>query len=179
MMEKWEEVLNELNNSKRKCVSTNEGLIVDDWIRVLKAPIESYCEDMEGLSLIAHDIVGGLFAVDISRFEPDKSDVWYFAPDTLEWESMGMQYESFIVWLSRGNLDGFYSSMRWQGWEKDCESVLVDQGILLYPFLWAKECDIETASKKVVPMTEIIGMNFDLAKKINSGSMEEVKITFE
>ena len=57
--------------------------------------------------------------------------------------------------------------MRWNEWEKDCENVSIDDGILLYPFLWAKECDVEAASKKVVPLNEIISINFEFLKRIH------------
>lgn len=38
------------------------------------------------------------------------------------------------------------------------------EGILIYPYLWAKECNIETASKKVVPLKELLGMNEEFSK---------------
>ena len=31
-----------------------------------------------------------------------------------------------------------------------------DEGVFIYPFLWAKECDIITASKKIVPYKDIL-----------------------
>lgn len=62
----------------------------------------------------------------MGRFAEDQGMVWYFAPDTLEWESLEMKY----------------------------------------PYLWAKECNIETASKTVVPLSEILRMNDDFSKKL-------------
>ncbi len=33
----------------------------------------------------------------------------------------------------------------------------VDEGILIYPFLWSKECsNIEKADKSIVPFSEIV-----------------------
>ena len=154
------------------------GIVFDKWVYVLGQTSERYgvsnfSEEMKfdsaGLLVVARDIVGGLFALNMGRFAEDPGLVWYFAPDTLEWETLGMKYSEFIAWLAQGNLSDFYSSMRWSNWRKDAESVSFDTGILIYPYLWAKECNIETASKSVVPLTEIIGMNEEFARKITKG----------
>ena len=42
-----------------------------------------------------------------------------------------------------------------------------NNGVLIYPFLWAKECNIETASKKISPLSEIIKMYFGFKKEFN------------
>ncbi|SFU44040.1 DUF2625 family protein [Butyrivibrio sp. INlla21] len=56
--------------------------------------------------------------------------------------------------------------MRWTGWEIDVKEVSFDQGLLIYPFLWAKECVIDKADKKVVPFDEIAALNFDYKKRL-------------
>ncbi len=56
--------------------------------------------------------------------------------------------------------------MRWSDWQTDVESVSFDEGILIYPYLWAKECNIETASKRVVPLVEIVSMNEEFVRKL-------------
>lgn len=35
--------------------------------------------------------------------------------------------------------------------------------ILIYPFLWSKECNLETASKTIVSSDELIRMNSEYA----------------
>jgi hypothetical protein len=151
------------------------GIVFDKWVYVLGQTSERYGVlnfaeamnyDSAGLLVVARDIVGGLFALNMGRFAEDRGMVWYFAPDTLEWESLEMKYSEFIAWLVQGKLSDFYSSMRWSDWRKDAESVSFDTGILIYPYLWAKECNIETASKRVVPLAEIISMNEEFARKL-------------
>ena len=56
--------------------------------------------DFGKMIIIAIDLVGGLFALNIGGFEDDIGMVWYFAPDTLSWESLGFNYSEFIAWLS-------------------------------------------------------------------------------
>lgn len=149
------------------------GIVFDKWVFVIGQSSDNYGilnfgekmnYDSSGLLVVATDIVGGIFALNMGRFPEDQGLVWYFAPDTLEWESLGMKYSQFIAWLAQGDLSGYYSSMRWTDWRKDAESVGFGEGILIYPYLWAKECNIETASKKVVPIKELLGMNEEFSK---------------
>ena len=43
-----------------------------------------------------------------------------------------------------------------------------DEMMLIYPFLWAKECNLETATKKVVSSDELIRMNSEYAQKFDN-----------
>ena len=156
-----------------------EGIYIDNWSRVIgqrgkhhNGIIEYNSEQMHGNSdcltgmvVVAQDIVGGIFAINKSKFSEGHKKIWYFAPDTLEWECLDMNYAEYLAWLVQGDTNAFYDSMRWQGWEKDCEDVGFDKSFLIYPFLWSKECDLSTATKKIIPCKELININFDYAKK--------------
>ena len=48
----------------------------------------------------------------------------------------------------------------------DCEKLDFNKGYLIYPFLWSRECDINTADKKPVDYLELINLNFDFSKKL-------------
>ena len=157
-------------------VVNTSGIVFDRWIYVIGQSSDNYgilnfseimSFDSDGLLVVATDIVGGVFALNIGRFAEDQGMVWYFAPDTLKWESLEMKYSQFIAWLTQGDLSGYYSSMRWTDWRKDAQLVSCGKGILIYPYLWAKECNIETASKTVVPLSEILGMNAEFSKKLS------------
>lgn len=201
----WSDVQNVIDNSnrdikvlagdtelgKKECQSMNipeqsllgsvvcntQGILVDNWIRILGQQgrgikgighynsLGSTDEFFAGLFVVALDIVGGIFAIDISRFEPGKNDMYYFAPDTLEWECMDVPYSTFLSWVFAGKVDEFYDSMRWSSWKEDCGKAAFDEGILLYPFLWAAECDVETARKKNVPLEEMISMQIEFVSK--------------
>ena len=71
-----------------------------------------------------------------------------------------------IAWCLKGNVDEFYASMRWKNWKEDVKDVGMNNAILIYPFLWAKECDIESATKKEVAIDEIIEMNFEYSRRV-------------
>ena len=118
--------------------------------------------DIEGLFLVASDVLGGLFAINIYE---GKNLIWYFAPDTLEWKCMDMQYNEFLAWCMQGDIDEFYSTIRWNNWKDDVKNIGINFALLIYPFLWSRECDIETASKKMVSIDEVIKINFEYHKK--------------
>lgn len=155
------------------------GIIVDNWVRILGADSEknrgllSYNEmnelgianKIEKMLIIADDVVGGVFALNAGRFSEGVGDVWYFAPDTLEWESLEFKYAEFLAWAVNGDIHEFYSDMRWKEWEKDAKNVQFDEAILIYPFLWSNEVQLETAEKKVVPVDELLNINKEYSKK--------------
>lgn len=156
-------------------VSHTSGIVIDNWIRVIgqqhkeRKGIFEYNKQKnsltEGMLLVAYDIVGGIFAVNLNRFKENELSVWYFAPDTLEWECLDLTYPQFITWLINGDTDTFYKNMRWHSWKNDCLNVSFENVIQIYPFLWAKECMIETASKKVISFEEMSQINFEFAQK--------------
>ena len=162
-------------------VSHTSGICIDNWVRMIgqsgasRRGIADYNElkteekrfALEGMLVVAQDIVGGIFAINRDRFEEGIRKVWYFAPDTLDWECLDMSYPAFAAWLVREDIDSFYRSMRWEKWREDCEKAHFDDGISIYPFLWAKECNIEKASKRVVPFEELAGINFEYAMKLS------------
>lgn len=155
-------------------VSNSNGIIIDNWIRIwgqdsslnngLFYYNSKFKDYISGMILVACDVVGGLFAINITRFN-DNNLIWYFAPDTLDWECLDMKYNEFLAWTFQENIDEFYETMRWKNWEEDVKGFEINKAILVYPFLWAKECDIENATKKLVAIDEIISMNFDYSNK--------------
>lgn len=158
----------------------SSGICVDNWIRILgqKTSVHkgilfynNYQKEnvtMEKMMIVAQDVVGGIFAINMGKYQKGLKKIWYFAPDTLQWECMDMSYAEFVAWAIQGNTDEFYSSMRWNGWKEDCNKAGFDEMMLIYPFLWAKECNLETATKKVVSSDELIRMNSEYAQKFDN-----------
>src|SRR5215216_2992148 len=73
--------------------------------------------NVPGYLLVADDVVGGFFAVNGGALGPEMGTVFYFAPDSLEWECLDFTYSQFIVWCLQEDLAKFYESLRWPGWE--------------------------------------------------------------
>ena len=168
--------LNIPDNSVLYSVVTNSnGIIINNWIRLWGQNSNDnhgigyynalFKNDIEGLFLVASDVVGGLFAINLNKFNEGNNLIWYFAPDTLDWECLDMQYNEFLAWSMQGNIDEFYSTMRWNNWQEDVKNIGINYALLIYPFLWARECNIEKASKKMVSIDEIIKLNFEYHNK--------------
>lgn len=117
--------------------------------------------------IVANDIWGGLFAISNGDFEGNERDIWYFAPDLLEWENLDINYAEFLSWACGSGLGEFYQSFLSEDIVSMSSEVNVNQAILIYPFLWAKECNLETADKKIVPLEELIAINADYQKQLN------------
>ena len=71
--------------------------------------------------------------------------------------------------FAQGNIDEFYSSMRWTNWRESAKNVEFDKSILIYPFLWSEEVNIETASKSIVPFDELFATNMEYREKFGIG----------
>ena len=168
-----------IQNSVLGQIVTNAyGIVVDNLVRVYangdekeSHNIYSYNRELEKSFgnkklFVADDVFGGLYAMNNGAFEGDQGMIWYFAPDTLEWDNLGISYPEFITWISSSNFSDFYSTFIWNDLQKDICDIRFNQGVLIYPFLWSNECTIETADKKVVPFIELISLNLENNKKL-------------
>ena len=175
-----------INNDKKKINKRFDGSLFDlikintsyvtvkGYIYILGNQNNSYSSINEqfnticeyDLQLIAYDIWGGLFAV--KQDVPMENDlVYYFAPDTLEWENMNVNYEGFINWISNGEIDKYYETFVFENIKNYVKQLKINECILVYPYLWANECNIETASKKIVSLIEMININFEYARQLS------------
>ncbi|MBK7983408.1 MAG: DUF2625 family protein [Candidatus Competibacteraceae bacterium] len=121
-----------------------------------------------GCLFIGFDVVGGFFAINGGYFGQELGKVYYFAPDTLEWENLNMGYSDFISWCISGNVDKFYESFIWKNSEEIILNTKRGQGISFYPVLWSKEGkEINKTRKKIVPLKELWALNLEMKEKIN------------
>lgn len=157
------------------------GLLVDHgWLRVLGAGCErmrgslrtwngvspdALPNPMDGALLVAHDVTGGFFALNGGAFG-DAHSVFYFAPDSLAWEDLGLSYSALLQWAFSGDLAKFYSTVRWPGWQYDVERMTGDQGISFWPMLWAKADSLAERSRRIVPMPELWSLQRDLSQQV-------------
>lgn len=122
---------------------------------------------LSGGLVIAHDAVGGFFALNSGAFPGKPGTAFYFAPDTLKWETTNKSYSELLAWALSGDLEMFYGNMRWPGWENDLASLTGDQGISIVPFLFAREGgSVAERSRRPVPMDELWRLHLDLAQQL-------------
>ena len=144
------------------------GIMIDHWIRIYGAGEIDFASrnalfPFDNI-VLAEDILGGLFVA------LDNGNIGYFAPDCLEFEDMEIHFNQFLYWCIHGDTDTFYIDYRWQGWQEDCAKLKCSEGIAFYPFLWADAEDLESRTRRTVPMDEIIGLEFDFLKQLQEKS---------
>lgn len=177
-----ESIVDELNLNRSTVLATTicnvSGITIDNTIRILgqgdhnlnginiiNAVKDGVPTKIHDMLIVGTDVFGGMYAMNLAEVNGTIGNIFYFAPDTLEWESMDMKYSQFLYWTVHGNTGEFYNSMKWNGWEKTAQSTGFNEGILIYPFLWSKEINVETAKKSIVPFEELISVNMEYRNK--------------
>ena len=160
------------------------GILIDNgWVRILGSGSErlnrGICEWNKGKSfenygeqpsflLVADDIMGGLFAINGGAFGGEGlGNIFYLAPDTLEWEDMECNYSNFLDWAFSGDIKRFYEPFYWEGREAEVSQVDGNQAFSFFPFLWAEEGrDFENVSRKLVPIEDSYRLTIDMQKQL-------------
>ena len=128
----------------------------------------SYCNELfskcynSSRCLIAYDILGGLFAINIEKLNA----IEYFAPDTLEWEDLEIDYKDFLYWVTTNQLDTFYQELIVSDLFTLDLSLESNEVVLTYPFIWSMEYTPSGAARKIVPFKELLEMNADFYRQL-------------
>ena len=75
------------------------------------------------------DILGGFFAVNGGAFGGKVGNVFYYAPDSGEWEDTQLGYSQFLYWALSGDISKFYELYRWDGWREDVRNFSLDNAV--------------------------------------------------
>lgn len=156
------------------------GIVVDSgWLHILgsghPAMYGSLTDNrqlplLEEGYVIAYDAVGGLFAMNTGQFDAHSHNIYYFAPDTLEWEDTEKGYTDFMNWVFHGDLNLYYETFRWYNWQEDVKQLAPNQGISIFPYLWTKEGkDIENTHKQAIELKEIWGLQHEFRGALKRG----------
>lgn len=152
------------------------GILIDGgWLRFLGSGHEqlsrnildwTHLHDGGGHLLVADDAAGGFFSINGGRFGEDVGSMYYWAPDTLEWEPLEIGYTDFLEWALSDQMLMFYKDLKWPTWQEDLKKMNADQCMTFYPFLWTQEGSLETSSRRVVDVAEHYELNIDLARQL-------------
>ncbi|WP_079364313.1 DUF2625 domain-containing protein [Hydrogenophaga sp. H7] len=146
------------------------GIFIDHgWLRILgsghpKLPrniVDWNSNRSSGHLLVADDVIGGFFSINGGALGDDRGSVYYWAPDTLRWEPLGLGYSDFLAWALSDKLAVFYEGFRWPKWEAEAEQVKGDQCFNFYPFLWTEQGSVGSSSRKLISVAEQYAFNAD------------------
>jgi hypothetical protein len=154
------------------------GLLVDGgWLRLLGSGSPALdrtlmgwnAGKLPGLLLVADDVLGGFYAINGGAFGPETvGQVFYFAPESLQWQALGKSYSDFLLFCFSGDLAKFYHGMRWKGWQQEVQQLRGTQGIACYPFLFTKEGkSVARNQRSVVPIEELWTFGQDMQRQLD------------
>lgn len=156
-------------------------LIEEGWLRILgsghpklnrtlpewnKGKSFTQYGEQPSFLLIADDVTGGFFAINGGGLSGnDIGKIFYFAPDTLEWESTGKSYSEFIYWCLNGDLYLYYENFFENNCKEDLRKISGTEAFSFVPFLFAKEGkDIKNVDRSIVPVAEIWELYMNIGK---------------
>jgi hypothetical protein len=151
------------------------GLLVDGgWLRIIGSGNRRFTRTLPGWNegrshgfyLVADDAAGGFFAMNGGAFGTDTTNLYYFAPDTLKWEAMGMGYSQFLRWVFSKKYDQFCEDLRWPGWESAMAKLSGDQCIMSYPPLWTQEGQSEPVHRAPISVEEAWAWQMDTVRQL-------------
>jgi hypothetical protein len=147
------------------------GILVDRFLRVLGGGGPRMDGDLarwNGLGdrpllrardralVVAHDAIGGFFAIDRGGMGDGHGEIFYFAPDTLGWEGIDMGYSEWLEAMMSGLFMDFFVENLWDGWRNEVSGLSLDVGLKVEPGLWTNESrPVEKTSRKAIPMLDL------------------------
>ena len=161
------------------------GIMVDNgWIRILGSgsaklnrsvpewnkgkTIQEY-GDKPSYLLIADDAAGGFFAINYGAFGEDLKNVYYLAPNSLNWEPLNAGYGEFILFCFDSDLSKFYKGLRWSTWDQFIANLDGSKSYSFRPYLWSEEGkDINKATRKLVPTSDLYKFNIVKQKELQA-----------
>jgi Protein of unknown function DUF2625 len=111
------------------------GLFIDDgWLRLLGSGHPRLTRTLsgwnagraEGFYLVGDDAAGGFFALNGGALGPETGSVYYWAPDDLEWEGLGLGFTDFVGIFLTNTITTFYEKLRWSTWRDDIRNLQGD-----------------------------------------------------
>ncbi len=152
------------------------GIVIDGgWLRCLGSGHPRLSRTLPGWNegrstgfyLVADDAVGGFFAINGGALGSDVKSMYYWAPDSLDWEPMKIGFTDFFVWALTERLAEFYKSLRWSSWREDIAQLSGDWCFSFYPFLWTKEGSVIASHREQAPAQEVYDLKVDLVRQLS------------
>lgn len=159
------------------------GILVDQgWVRILGAGSVQLSRSLPDWNLgkafnetgdpvpfllVADDAIGGFFALNNGGLGDDLGMIYYFSPDTLDWEPLEVTFSTFIYWILTGDLADFYQGLRWNNWYDDVKKMGPDRIMSFYPFLWMAAENLEDRKRSDIPVEEAWNLQMDVRGQLS------------
>lgn len=165
------------------------GIMVDNgWLRILGSgstrlkrnvpewnkgkTIQEY-GDKPGYLLVADDAAGGFFAINYGALGSDLKNIYYLAPNSLNWEPLNAGYGEFILFCFDSDLSAFYKGLRWASWDQFIANLDGSKSYSFRPYLWSEEGkDIDKCTRKLVPTDDLYKFNIVKQKELKAAVKE-------
>lgn len=93
----------------------------------------------KGYLIVALDALGGYFCINGGKLGTDIGMMYYFAPDTLDFEPLDITYSELIHFFLVGDTAQFYATFRWNNWQQDIQQLDLNKVFDFFPPLWTQE----------------------------------------
>lgn len=152
------------------------GILIDGgWLRFLGSGHPKLPRTLPGWNqsrssgfyLVADDAAGGFFAINGGALGEDVKNMYYWAPDSLDWEPMKIGFTDFLMWALSERLEQFYETLRWLSWREDIAGLSGDSCFSFYPFLWTKEGSLTASHREKVPVQEAFDLKVELLRQVS------------
>jgi hypothetical protein len=78
-----------------------------------------------------------------------------------------MGHGDFVTAMIGGAVTDFYAPLRWSGWQDEIGALPLGYALSIYPFPFTREGqDLNQASRRPVPLTELFELYADLAQRL-------------
>ena|SRR5579862_6994725 len=158
------------------------GILIDEgWLRFLGSGHPKLPRTLPGWNqgrssgfyLVADDAVGGFFAINGGAFGEDVKNMYYWPPDSLDWEPMKIGFTDFFIWALSKRLARFYETLRWPSWRQDITGLSGDSCFTFHPFLWTKGRPLTTRHRAQAPVQEAFDLKVELLRQLTEKSSSE------
>ena len=167
------------------------GVIVDGgWIRHLgigglgcKRSLMAWNRYIHGAQLsswpfvcFADDFIGGFFAINLGGLGENIGNIFYFGPDTLDWEDLEISHEDFVAWTFTDRTDAFYNGCRSSAWKQEAVRLGADYALSIYPALWEEGPDICERDWNTLTVEELWTQHQECKNKLNRSLVDRLAV---
>ncbi len=151
-------------------IAQSGGVCADGVVRLLGSNRDTNFRDISmfnvkfgggGYIIIGDDIFGGVFALNIGLLPDCTGNIIYFAPDTLEFEDLGIKPSGLFEFLRNGDICSFYGQFSDEEYaELRAMNAGFNKVLHILPPQWSAEFKTEKHDVRVIDIYEHYRLNF-------------------